>query len=147
MLNSNKKIKRIYLDNAATTAVKKEVLKEMTPYFTEATGNPSALHFEGRKAKNALISARQRVGKIINAEAGEIIFCGSGTESDNLAILGAARFYKTKGNHLITSSIEHHAVLNPLERLEEREGFKVSILGVEKNGIIDQNKILENIKT
>jgi cysteine desulfurase len=138
--------RRIYLDHAATTATRKEVLKEMLPYFSEITGNPSALHLDGRKAKNALDSARQKVAKIINADPGEIIFTGSGTESDNLAIFGVSRFYKAKGNHLISINIEHHAVLYPLEHLMEREAFNVSILEVEKNGIINPKMILKNIK-
>lgn len=146
MNNKLKSISKVYLDNAATTFTKKEVLEEMLPYFFTVAGNPSALHFEGREAKNALGLARQRTGKIINADSGEIIFCGSGTESDNLAILGLARFYKSKGNHLISTNIEHHAVLNPLEHLERKESFEVSILEVEKNGIINPEKILNNIK-
>lgn len=141
-----KNMKRVYLDNAATTATRKEVLEEMLPYFFEVAGNPSALHFDGRKAKNALILARQKVAKIINADPGEIIFCGSGTESNNLAILGIARLYKLKGNHLISTNIEHHAVLNPLERLEKKESFTASIIEVEKNGIINPEKILAKIK-
>ena len=144
--SKQKNIKRIYLDNAATTVMAKEVLEEMTPYFIEATANPSALHFDGRQAKNVLASVRQKVAKIINAEPGELIFCGSGTESDNLAILGLARFYKLKGNHLISTNIEHHAVLHPLEHLKEKEAFEVLNLEVENNGIINAEKIIENIR-
>ncbi|OGF23883.1 hypothetical protein A3H66_01220 [Candidatus Falkowbacteria bacterium RIFCSPLOWO2_02_FULL_45_21] len=138
-------MKRIYLDHAATTATDKEVLKAMLPYFSQVSGNPSALHFDGRQAKEALDSARQRMAKIINAEANEIIFCSSGSESDNLAILGAARLYKNKGNHLVSTSIEHHAVLNPLEHLEKKEGFRVSVLAVESNGIINLERILASL--
>ena len=141
-----KNVNRVYFDNAATTPTVKEVVKEMAPYFFEIAGNPSALHLDGRKAKNALSLARQKVAKIVNADPGEIIFCGSGTESDNLAILGVARFYKSKGNYLISTNIEHHAVLNSFEHLEKKEGFKISILEVEKNGIINAEKILANIK-
>lgn len=144
--NGQKNIKRVYLDNAATTATRKEVLEEMRPYFLKTAGNPSALHLDGRQAKSALSSARQKVAKIINADPGEIIFCGSGTESDNLAILGAARFYKAKGRHLISTNIEHHAVLNPLEHLERKEAFAASILEVEKNGMIKPEKVLAKIK-
>ncbi|MDO8668059.1 MAG: cysteine desulfurase family protein [bacterium] len=143
--NKKNNIARVYLDNAATTPTAKEVLKAMTPYFFDVLGNPSALHFDGRRAKGALGLARQQVAKIINAESAEIIFCGSGTESDNLAILGAARLYKPKGAHLLTTNIEHHAVLHSVERLENKEGFKVSILGVEENGIINSKKIFANI--
>ena len=139
-------INRIYFDNAATTATDAAVLKAMRPYFFKITGNPSALHFDGRKAKSALGSARQKIGKIIGADPDEIIFCGSGTESDNMAILGVSRFYKSKGNHLISTNIEHHAVLNPLEYLRKKEAFEVSILEVEKNGIIDPLNVLRNIK-
>ena len=144
--NRKKNISRIYLDNAATTFTDKEILETMLPYFSGFLGNPSALHFDGRQAKNALDLAKQKVARIINADPKEIIFCGSGTESDNMAILGAARYYKTKGNHLISTNIEHHAVLNPLEQLEKKAGFKASILEVENNGIISPKKIYENIR-
>ncbi|MDD4900695.1 MAG: cysteine desulfurase family protein [Patescibacteria group bacterium] len=138
----NKIIKRIYLDHAATTAVRPEVLKAMLPYFSRISGNPSALHTDGRGAKAALDAARQTVGKIINADPEEIIFTGSGTESDNLAILGVAGFYKATGRHLITSNIEHHAVLYPMEHLAKRSGFKITTVAVEKNGLVDAKKIL-----
>ena len=141
----NTKSVGVYLDNAAATATDPEVLKAMLPYFGDVFGNPSALHQDGRVAKNALFEARKKVAKILNADAGEIIFCGSGTESDNLAILGVSRFYKNKGNHLISTNIEHHAVLNSLERLQKKENFSVTLAPVKKNGIISAEEILKNI--
>jgi cysteine desulfurase len=142
----NKKGVGVYLDNAATTSTDPKVLKAMLPYFNDVFGNPSALHKDGRVAKNALFEARKKVAEIINADAGEIIFCGSGTESDNLAILGASHFYKNKGNHLISTNIEHHAVLNSLEHLQRKEGFSVTFVPVKKNGIVSVKEILKNIK-
>ena len=113
-------MKEIYLDFAATTFTRPEVLKAMMPYFTKEFGNPSSLHSAGLRAKNALYNARQEVAGIIGAKPEELIFTGSGTESINLAIKGVARALKKqgKGNHIITSKIEHHAVLDA--RSEER---------------------------
>ena len=104
--------KRIYLDHAATTYVKPEVLDTMLPYFTEKFGNPSSVHFFGREAKAAVEAAREKVAKALGAKPEEIIFTAGGSESDNMAIRGIAEVRKDKGNHIITTAIEHHAVLH-----------------------------------
>ena len=133
-----------YFDHAATTAVREEVLKEMIPYFNLYYGNPSALYFVGREAKRGLEKARQRVAKQINCNEHEIYFTSCGSESDNLALKGIAYANKNKGNHIITSKIEHHAILNSCETLE-RQGFRVTYLVVDKNGMIDMNELLDSI--
>jgi cysteine desulfurase len=109
---------RIYMDNAATTRVSKPVLEAMLPYLTEAYGNPSSVHSFGREARMALDRAREQVASALGAEPQEIYFTGCGTESDNWAIRGAAYAKKPKGRHLITSAIEHHAVLHAMAQLE-----------------------------
>lgn len=123
-----------YFDHAATTAVKEEVLKEMLPYFSIEYGNPSSIYSIGRKAKKAIEGARQRVAKAINCNPKEIYFTGCGSESDNIAIKGIANSLKQKGNHIITTKIEHHAILNTCKTLE-KEGFKVTYLNVDCNRI------------
>ena len=133
-----------YFDHAATTAVREEVLKEMIPYFNLYYGNPSALYFVGREAKRGLEKARQRVAKQINCNEHEIYFTSCGSESDNLALKGIAYANKNKGNHIITSKIEHHAILNSCKTLE-RQGFRVTYLNVDKNGMIDMNELLDSI--
>lgn len=125
----------MYLDNSATTAVSEEVLKEMEPYFREAYGNPSTLYSVGREAKKGLEEARQRVADAINADSKEIIFTSGGSESDNLAIKGIALKLRGKGNHIITSEIEHPAVKETLHFLETLD-FKVTYLPVYDNGIV-----------
>ena len=104
--------KRIYLDNAATTPLKSEVLSAMMPYLTKEHGNPSSIYSEGRTVKMAVEAAREKVATAIGASVKEIFFTGSGSESDNWAIRGFAYANKNKGNHIITSSVEHHAVLH-----------------------------------
>ena len=133
-----------YLDHAATTGVKKEVLKEMLPYFNIEYGNPSSIYGIGRSAKRAIEGAREKVAKAINAKPNEIYFTGCGSESDNLAIKGIAYALKEKGNHIITSRIEHHAVLNSCKSLE-RDGFKVTYLNVDKDGLINLQELKETI--
>lgn len=130
----------IYLDHAATTGVKEEVLKEMLPFFSIEFGNPSSLYTIGRKAKRAIEQARERVARAINAKPKEIYFTGCGSESDNLAIKGIAYGLKSKGNHIITSKIEHHAVLNSCKTLEQ-EGFEVTYLNVDKDGLINLGEL------
>ena len=130
----------IYLDHAATTGVKEEVLKEMLPFFSIEFGNPSSLYSIGRRAKKAIEQAREKVARAINAEPKEIYFTGCGSESDNLAIKGIAHSLKSKGNHIITSKIEHHAVLNSCKSLEQ-EGFKITYLNVDKDGIINLGEL------
>jgi len=124
---------RIYLDNAATTPLKPEVLEVMLPYLTGNFGNPSGVYKEGRYAKAALDNSRTQVAKALNTNPKEIYFTGSGTEANNWAILSFARANKHKGNHIITSVIEHHAVLHPCKQLE-KEGFLVTYLPVDKFG-------------
>ena len=130
----NNRIK--YFDHAATTCVKEEVLKEMLPYFIIEYGNPSSIYSIGRKSKRAIEEARRRVAAAINAKPIEIYFTSCGSESDNLAIKGIAHALKNKGNHIITSKIEHHAVLNSCKSLE-KEGFRITYLDVNKNGLIN----------
>ena len=130
-----------YFDHASTTPVKEEVLKEMIPYFNLEFGNPSSLYSIGRRNRRAVEEAREKVARTINAKPNEIYFTSCGSESDNLAIKGIAFENKHKGNHIITSKIEHPAVLNTCKMLEQ-EGFKVTYLDVNKKGLIDL-KILE----
>ena len=133
-----------YFDHAATTGVKEEVLKEMLPYFNIEYGNPSSIYGIGRSVKRAIEGAREKVAKAINAKPNEIYFTGCGSESDNLAIKGIAYALKEKGNHIITSRIEHHAVLNSCKSLE-RDGFKVTYLNVDKDGLINLQGLKETI--
>ena len=138
---------KVYLDYAATTPVRKEVFEEAKPYFSEKFGNPSSFHSKGLEAKNAMDSARKRIGKIIGANPNEIIFTGSGTESVNLAIKGIALNKMKEGKkHLITQKTEHHAVLHSMQWLAKEFGFKISYLNVNKDGLIDL-KELEKIIT
>jgi len=140
--------KRIYMDYASTTPLGPQVLKAMLPYFREKFGNPSSIHAEGVEAKKVLESARKSVGLILNARAAEIIFTGGGTESNNLAIFGAVSrfdlFPDSRSNlerpHIVTTSIEHSSVLEPIRELERR-GARVTYVPVELNGIVDPKKI------
>lgn len=134
-----------YFDHAATTAVKEEVLKEMIPFFNIDFGNPSSMYSIGRRAKKAITESRQKVAKALNANEKEIYFTSCGSESDNLAIKGIAFANKDKGNHIITTKIEHPAVLNTCKTLEN-EGFEVTYLGVDEFGLIDLEE-LENAIT
>jgi len=136
--------KVIYLDNAATTKVDKDVLKAMLPYFTEKYGNASSLHSEGQKAKKAMEDSRMVIAESINAKPEEITFTSGGTESDNLAIKGLALAYPEK-RHIITSEIEHPAVLETCEEMQ-KQGYKVSYIGVDKEGIINPNDIEKAIQ-
>jgi len=132
--------KQVYMDHSATTAVDPEVTEAMLPYFSEKYGNPSSLHSVGREARKAVEESRQKVADLIGAKKEEIIFTGSGTESDNLAIKGIALKNRNKGDHIITSSIEHHAVLHTCKYLE-KNGFKVTYLPVSKEGLVDPAKV------
>ena len=129
-----------YFDHAATTAVNIDVLKEMLPYFNVEYGNPSSIYGLGRRTKRAIEETRTKVAKAINARPNEIYFTGCGSESDNLAIKGIARSLKRKGNHIITSKIEHHAILNSCKTLEQ-EGFRVTYLNVDENGFINLSEL------
>ena len=133
-----------YFDNAATTRVDEEVVKEMLPYFTTEYGNPSSVYKLGRLAKKAVEEFREKIAKVLNADPKEIYFTSGGSESDNTAIYGIAHANKDKGNHIITSKIEHPAVLNTCKRLEE-EGFKVTYINVNENGIIDLDELKNSI--
>ncbi|UCD20671.1 MAG: cysteine desulfurase NifS [archaeon] len=133
-------MEKIYLDYSATTPMAKEVVKAMEPYFSEKYGNPSSLHALGKEAKDALEKARSSLAKSLNAKSVEIIFTGCGTESNNLAIKGVAFANRDKGNHIITSNIEHPAVLNPCRWLE-KQGFKVTYLDVNKEGLVNPKDV------
>jgi len=124
----------LYFDHAATTPVKDEVIKEMLPYFSNNYGNASSIYSIGRRSKKALDTARTRVAKAIGCTEKEIYFTSCGSESDNLAIKGVAYANKDKGNHIITSRIEHPAVLNTCRTLE-KEGFEITYLNVNENRI------------
>ncbi len=138
-------MRQVYLDYSATTPVKKEVLEEMLPYFTEKFGNPSSLYGIGLSAKSDLNQARSRVAGLIGADDREIYFTSSGTEADNWAVIGAARARKNIGNHIITSNIEHHALIHTCEYLE-KEGYEVTYLDVDDKGRISLTE-LENAIT
>lgn len=137
-------IRQVYLDNAATTPVKKEVLDAMIPYFIEKYGNPSSIYRLGQETRAAIDEAREKVAKAINAKSREIFFTAGGSESDNWAIKGVALANKDKGNHIITSKIEHHAVLHTCEYLE-KNGFEVTYLDVDKNGLVDIEQLRKSI--
>ena len=132
--------KRIYFDHAATTYVDPRVEQAMRPYWSIEYGNASALYEEGRRAKEAMDTSRKKIADILGASSDEIIFTGSGTESDNLAILGAARVSSGKGKHIITTAIEHHAVLNSCKQLE-KEGFEVTYLPVDTDGLVSVESV------
>jgi cysteine desulfurase len=138
-------MKNVYMDNAATTPVKKEVLDAMLPYFTEKYGNPSSIYRLGRESRAAIDESRERVAKIIGADAKEIYFTSGGTEADNWAIKGVALANKDKGDHIITSKIEHHAVLHACEYLEKL-GFKVTYLDVDEYGVVDLEQLKNSIQ-
>lgn len=136
--------KFIYLDHAATTPVKPEVLETMLPYFTQNYGNASSIYTLGRESKKAIEEARDKVAAVIGAQGREIFFTGSGTEADNWAIKGIAYANRQKGNHIITTAIEHHAVLHACQYLES-DGFKVTYLPVDENGFVSPQQVLEAI--
>lgn len=138
-------MKQVYLDYSATTPVKKEVVQEMLPYFTEVYGNPSSLYTAGLEAKAGLDEARSRVAELINADTKEIFFTSCGTEADNWVLEGAADALKTRGNHIITSKIEHHAILHTCEYLE-KHGFEVTYLDVDKDGFVSPQALEEAIR-
>ncbi|MBC2685302.1 cysteine desulfurase [Bacillus toyonensis] len=133
-------MERIYLDHAATSPTHPEVVEKMIPYMTETYGNPSSIHFYGRQARHAVDEARRVCAKSIHAKPNEIIFTSGGTEADNLALIGVARANRHKGNHIITTEIEHHAILHTCELLE-REGFEVTYLPVDETGRVQLSDI------
>lgn len=137
--------KYIYLDNAATTPMDPRVIEEVTKHFKETYGNSSSLHSVGQKAGQILLKSRETIASLINANRDDIFFTSSGTEADNIAIFGVTSKNKERGNHIITSSIEHHAIENPYKQLEKRE-FEVTFLPVDQFGLI-ATKDLENAIT
>ena len=137
-------MKRIYLDHNSTTPLHPEVLEAMLPYYKEAFGNPSTIYSFGQETRKATDEAREKVANLIGASPEEIIFTSGGTEANNLALKGVAAALEKKGKHIITSSIEHHAVLSTLEYLEKR-GYKVSFLPVDEHGWLDPKKVEEAI--
>lgn len=137
------KMENVYFDNAATTRLDEDVLKEMMPYLTNKYGNASSIYKLGRESRKAVEDAREKIAEEINAEPEEIYFTAGGSESDNTILRGIAYSYKEKGNHIITSKIEHPAILETCKQLE-KEGFEISYVGVDKNGIINLEE-LENL--
>jgi len=137
-------MRKIYLDHAATTPIHPDVVEAMLPYFSDAYGNPSSIHSLGQEAKAAVEEARDKVADIIGSQPEEIIFTSGGTEADNLAVKGSVHANRNRGNHIITTSIEHHAVLEPCEFLEE-QGFEVTYLPVDRNGLVDPDDVVEAI--
>jgi cysteine desulfurase len=137
-------MERIYLDYAATTPTDPEVVKAMLPYFSDAFGNPSSLYSYGLEARQAIEVARNRIAEFIGAKNEEIVFTSGGSEADNFAIKGAAYANSRKGNHIITSTIEHHAVLETCKFLEKR-GFKVTYVPVDKYGLVDPEEVRKAI--
>ncbi|UCD53886.1 MAG: aminotransferase class V-fold PLP-dependent enzyme, partial [Dehalococcoidia bacterium] len=137
-------MKRIYLDYAATTPTHPEVAKAMAPYFTDAFGNPSTLYSYGKEAKGAIEEARVKVAGLIGAQDEEIIFTSGGTEADNFALKGVAYANEKKGNHIITTPIEHHAVIETRKFLERR-GLRVTYLPVDEYGLVDPQDVKKAI--
>lgn len=137
--------KLIYFDNAATTKIYPEVLKEMLPYFSKIYSNPSGIYEFSAKARKATDLSRERIAKLINADTEEIYFTSGGTESDNWALKSAAQFLKGKGNHIITSKIEHPAVINTCRYLE-KNGYEVTYLDVDSDGIVNPEHVMDSVK-
>ena len=125
----------VYMDHSATTAVDSSVLEAMLPFFSDKFGNPNSIHSLGRESRKAVDAARGKVASLIGADPGEIIFTGGGSEADNLAIKGAAFSHRDKGRHIITTAVEHHAVLDAFEWLH-KEGFDVTVLPVDETGMV-----------
>lgn len=137
--------KTIYLDHAATTAARPEVVEAMLPYFTQCYGNPSSIYDIGAKNKTVINEARETIAKSLGTQAENIYFTAGGTEADNWALVATAEAYGNKGNHIITSKIEHHAVLHTCEYLEKR-GFEVTYVDVDENGIIKLDQLKATIR-
>ena len=133
-------MRRIYMDHAATTPIHPEVTEAMLPYLGERFGNPSSIYTEGREARKAVEEARARVAAALGADPAEICFTSGGTEADNLAIIGAARANRGRGDHIITTVIEHHAVLEPCHYLE-KEGYRITALPVDGAGLVDPEEV------
>src|SRR5688572_29007283 len=136
---------RIYLDSNATTPMRPEVSAAMIPAFSEDFGNPSSIHWFGQQAKSLLDEARQQVARLIHAEPSEIVFVSGGTEADNLAIRGVAEVQKAKGRHIITSTIEHHAVLHTCKDLE-KQGWEITWINVSRDGLVDPEDVRRAVR-
>jgi cysteine desulfurase len=137
-------MKRIYLDYAATTPTHPEVVEAMLPYFGQAFGNPSSIHFQGQEAKAAVEEARERIAAFIAARGEEIVFTSGGTEANNFALKGIAYANEDKGNHIITTAIEHHSMIEPCQFLAG-QGFEITYLPVDSYGLVDPEKVEEAI--
>ena len=134
----------VYMDHAGTTPLAPEVLRAMTPYFSQHFGNPSSIHAVGQAARYALDEARERVARVLNCRPREVVFTGGGTESDNAAITGVATALQETGNHIITSSIEHHAILHTCQHLES-QGYEVTYLPVDADGLVPPETVYRAI--
>src|SRR3989344_4096487 len=138
------KPKNIYMDYSATTPINPLILAKMMSSFKNDYSNPSSIYSSGRRARQIINKAREKVARIIGSQSSEVVFTGSGTESDNMAILGTARANRSHGNHIIISSIEHKAVLESAYQLE-RDGFVISLLPVRADGLIDGDVLIKLI--
>src|SRR2546430_16718736 len=136
----------IYFDYNATTTLDGQIREAMLPFLSEVWGNPSSVHHVGRRARAILDDARDRAAKVFGAKPSEIIFTSGGTESTNLAIFGTARLLKPKGRHIVTSAVEHHAVLHCCEYLAKKEGFQVTYLPVDRAGRISVESLQSAIR-
>ncbi len=137
-------MRKVYLDNAATTALSPKVLKKMMPYLTDIYGNASSPHSFGQTARIGVEHAREQVARAINADPSEIVFTGCGTESDNTVLFGVAERYAKKGDHIITTNVEHHAILHSCAALEKK-GIKVTYLPVDKDGLVTPEQVRDAI--
>lgn len=136
----------VYLDNAATTSTKKEVVDAMVPYFTENFGNPSSVYDFAAKNKKAVNDSRQTIADALNADIRDIYFTAGGTEADNWALIAAAEAYEGKGKHIITSKIEHHAILHTCDYLEKKRGFEITYIDVDEMGILKMEQLEKAIR-
>ena len=136
----------IYLDYNATTPLCDAAREAMLPYLGRYFGNPSSIHAAGREARAAIDNARDKLGVLLRAKPGEIIFTGGATESCNLGVLGLARSSSSRGGHIISNKAEHHAVLHPIEHLEQHEGFEVTWLNVSESGMVDLDQLADSIR-
>src|SRR6266700_3959719 len=139
-------MRSIYFDYNATTPLDPQVREAMMPFLTEVWGNPSSVHHVGRRARAILDDSRDRTANVFRCKPSEVIFTSGGTESTNLAIFGTARLLKTKGRHIITSSVEHHAVLHCCDYLARNEGFEVTHLPVDQEGLVSPDSLVKALR-
>jgi len=144
-MDNNKEKSFIYLDNAATTKTAPEVVEAMIPYFTKLYGNPSSIYELASSSKRAVAESRETIAHTIGADVNEIYFTAGGSESDNWALIATAEAYESKGKHIITSKIEHHAILHTCEYLQKR-GFEISYINVDENGVLKLNELEKAIR-